>query len=894
MEQVLEHLNLLYHKGHQDTAISQNIYQDSDRFLEKFQRSTEAWDISIQMLAAASIPEEFRVFAAQSLKRKVVNDLAQLDFNELASMKETVLLLLKSFKNAPNSLLNQAFLAVVYLAMQIDPAIWTDPIGDILNIYNDGFIELKGLIIFLTLFPYECKHSQVALDVGQEENIRSIQSMYVIKILSFLFEIGNSQGWTKDLLDCLFYWIKYAVKSEQECIRCLNTLPLLDLAFSGLKSSLTSSECAPVCCEIINEIIFKTSNIANLSSVIPMQVFKGLQENFKLAQHALREEDEDFVLSWIDLCSEFCWSCEELMEERSEVFIVIMDMILALSTPQNILIMERSFSYWEGIVGIFDRVPNINSNVQIMERIENFFCILLQSTELPSDLEGTSHSSQQYEDWNNYCQTANELLSLYSAEVLPETRTVQLMVRYATSSRSTTIILNAINSTRAIARNLQEPTLILNTLYSLLSDKECILAYVKLLAKITHFDMVGRELELIKCCLDDHQLFQEAILALKNIFSQCASTISPQVILQWIGVLTEKSGHMPKYVQLDVCGCMASLLSRVPEELNVQVYRSLIKDIIVRINVNDAQDCLEAMEKIVSVLKNATPSHHISLSHVLMEQWSLFQQISDNFGAQVNVMESVARVLKYLVICNNALLVTIIDFSVHQFSLHFLSWPVYLLRFFLREFCSNQTMLATITGSVNKISVHLFATSSRIEEISDVFVDFFKLLSLHTTITSVVEWHCFDLGLSCLAGSPEWIPYSDVIGAVLTYLVSSIKCIRGKNPTQAEIQIASQKISTIFTDGVLFRILYGVLLEYPSSLVYPVAELLNVLCLLHEPLAARLLVVLQSVLADLPHFSIRERERQMERFGQVLNRHNLDDLESLLYSLSKTSQRRLT
>ncbi len=94
-------------------------------------------------------------------------------------------------------------------------------------------------------------------------------------------------------------------------------------------------------------------------------------------------------------------------------------------------------------------------------------------------------------------------------------------------------------------------------------------------------------------------------------------------------MLTEKSGHMPKYVQLDVCGCMASLLSRVPEELNVQVYRSLIKDIIVRINVNDAQDCLEAMEKIVSVLKNATPSHHISLSHVLMEQWSLFPT---NFG----------------------------------------------------------------------------------------------------------------------------------------------------------------------------------------------------------------------------------------------------------------------
>ncbi len=126
-------------------------------------------------------------------------------------------------------------------------------------------------------------------------------------------------------------------------------------------------------------------------------------------------------------------------------------------------------------------------------------------------------------------------------------------------------------------------------------------------------------------------------------------------------------------------------------------------------------------------------------------------------------------------------------------------------------------------------------------------------------------------------------------------LSQQYKMYKGKNPTQVEIQqTASQKISTIFTDGVLFRILYGVLLEYPSSLVYPVAELLNVLCLLHEPLTARLLVVLQSVLADLPHFSIRERERQMERFGQVLNRHNLDDLESLLYSLSKTSQRRLT
>ena len=92
LEEVISAISIIG-RGNEKKAIEQ-----ADRFLKKFQKSSEAWTISNQILLAPDNTDEVYFFAAKFLHTKLTYDFEQLpknenDYRQLATLLTSIIIM---------------------------------------------------------------------------------------------------------------------------------------------------------------------------------------------------------------------------------------------------------------------------------------------------------------------------------------------------------------------------------------------------------------------------------------------------------------------------------------------------------------------------------------------------------------------------------------------------------------------------------------------------------------------------------------------------------------------------------------------------------------------------------------------------------------------------------
>lgn len=88
-------------------------------YLEKFQKSPEAWSTTHSILSSSEATAEAKLFAATTLKGKITYDLDQLPRQSLPSLRDSVLNLLTTFRTGPRPIRTQLCVCLVNLAIQM-------------------------------------------------------------------------------------------------------------------------------------------------------------------------------------------------------------------------------------------------------------------------------------------------------------------------------------------------------------------------------------------------------------------------------------------------------------------------------------------------------------------------------------------------------------------------------------------------------------------------------------------------------------------------------------------------------------------------------------------------------------------------------------------------------
>jgi transportin-3 len=115
---LLEALQALYH--HPDPQIR----TAANRWLDEFQHTMEAWQVSDSVLHDSSSSLEAFYFCAQTLRTKVQRDFEDLPPSAPLSLRSSLMTLLMKFCQGPATVRTQLCLAMAALAVQISAEEW--------------------------------------------------------------------------------------------------------------------------------------------------------------------------------------------------------------------------------------------------------------------------------------------------------------------------------------------------------------------------------------------------------------------------------------------------------------------------------------------------------------------------------------------------------------------------------------------------------------------------------------------------------------------------------------------------------------------------------------------------------------------------------------------------
>jgi transportin-3 len=114
----LEAVQALYH--HPD----HEIRKFANDWLEDFQYTVDAWQVSDSVLHDQNSTIEALYFCAQTLRTKVQRDFEELPPNAPLSLRDSLMTLLVKFREGPGTVRTQLCLAMVALAVQLPSDQW--------------------------------------------------------------------------------------------------------------------------------------------------------------------------------------------------------------------------------------------------------------------------------------------------------------------------------------------------------------------------------------------------------------------------------------------------------------------------------------------------------------------------------------------------------------------------------------------------------------------------------------------------------------------------------------------------------------------------------------------------------------------------------------------------
>ena len=163
-------------------------------WLEKFQNTQEAWQVSDQLLAqpapagVGSVQPE-HIFAAQTMRTKIQYDWAELPAEAHASLRSSLLAHVLRFGQGPQPVLTQLCLAVGVLALHMEEwhaTVVNDLIASLTTPPEEATAKLPCLLELLLVLPEEAENYKVNVLPRRRENFRSMLTSSALPVLGLL------------------------------------------------------------------------------------------------------------------------------------------------------------------------------------------------------------------------------------------------------------------------------------------------------------------------------------------------------------------------------------------------------------------------------------------------------------------------------------------------------------------------------------------------------------------------------------------------------------------------------------------------------------------------------------------------------------------------------------
>ncbi|KAJ2726460.1 Nuclear import receptor [Coemansia sp. Benny D115] len=229
VSEVVNALNALYQGTSQEARDQANLW------LGQFQKTPQAWETSNAILCSTDLGLEARLFAAQTLRNKIISDLAELGEASALILRDSVVSHLRNARNGPQPLITQLCLSLADLAVQLGA--WADPFTDMTGSFLSDPESVSCLLEFLAVLPEEVLNERILLPTEffhqRSDELLTQKAPDLIQLLVQCLQQPDLKpdAHTK-VLNCFTSWLK---NGEITLVMIENT-PLIELSFAALRA----------------------------------------------------------------------------------------------------------------------------------------------------------------------------------------------------------------------------------------------------------------------------------------------------------------------------------------------------------------------------------------------------------------------------------------------------------------------------------------------------------------------------------------------------------------------------------------------------------------------------------------------------------------------------------
>ncbi|SLM40798.1 mrna transport regulator [Lasallia pustulata] len=233
-------------------------------YLESFQKSSEAWTTTHTILSSTQTSAEAKLFAATTLKGKIIYDLDQLPRDSLPALRDSILSLLTAFRQGPRPIRTQLCVCLANLAIQM--LAWKN----VLQLVGSTLGSAAGdcVLEFLRVLPEEVIEGR-RINLTEEElrdrtrELLEDNAQQVLRLLVQYSQSSASASSNPHLLECISSWLREIPAAE-----VVNS-PLLDAVINALSVDASFEAAVDCICTIYRDTREVDESLETIQTLYP-------------------------------------------------------------------------------------------------------------------------------------------------------------------------------------------------------------------------------------------------------------------------------------------------------------------------------------------------------------------------------------------------------------------------------------------------------------------------------------------------------------------------------------------------------------------------------------------------------------------------------------------------
>lgn len=350
LDNLIQVINAFYGGSHGTNFHEINVW------LSNFQQSPVAWARVNEIFSKPGLPLHVRpkqcyIFAAMTLKTKLIFDFAEVMSQDMGPFRHNLLQLLVHFRDVTSrqndAVTQQLAQCVGVLAVHISP-IWGP---EILNDLQQHLSSYEKLLLFVMRGLAEESENEMIV-VDREKKVGLIKLLVSIcpNVMAFLQACSSER---KLILECFLAWLKLGL--DNESLSSLHNSSLIKMCFDTLQLPQHFA----TACESICELIRITEDITRFGNTIA-SIVESVLGLTPMVSQALSLQDEEMVNGLVKVFTTFGQVHIELILKQRDAsgLLQTLEVLLSLFSFPDLSEFREFNRFWHVLGRMFNQVLN--------------------------------------------------------------------------------------------------------------------------------------------------------------------------------------------------------------------------------------------------------------------------------------------------------------------------------------------------------------------------------------------------------------------------------------------------------------------------------------------------------------------------------------------------------